>query len=268
MLGSGPAEHQSIALETFTLRLGRLAPHALDGYIYKSFARRPTSAFPSHPCHCLSLNISNMRSFLIAASAALTLALPAPLPQGLDLDLISAVPTPANITVPSDATSQNVTYDSASAAADVKDAVLSSDPSIDLSESTSNSTSSTLTKRSACAAQPLGSGPVPSPDTAAAFLAYSSFASKASAAPVPSGYTQAFKNQHASNNASHQQLPTPSNIANVTLQHLLLLLPPRPTTGRGFYHHQPHQPCSQQAFNGLGALATIFLDVRVHSPHP
>ena len=142
-----------------------------------------------------------MRSFLFAASAALTLALPAPAPQGLDLDLISAVPTPENVTIPTDTTSQNITYDSVSAVSEVTDAILSSQPSVDLSDATSNTTSSTLRKRSACDAQPSGSGPVPSPDTASAFLSNSAFASAASAAPTPSGYDQTFSNLYASNNA-------------------------------------------------------------------
>ncbi|KAK8119239.1 uncharacterized protein PG998_003865 [Apiospora kogelbergensis] len=56
-------------------------------------------------------------------------------------------------------------------------------------------------KRSPCQTQPVGAGPVPSPDTASAFLSYAAFASQASAAPVPSGYTQAFSNIAASSSA-------------------------------------------------------------------
>lgn len=52
-----------------------------------------------------------------------------------------------------------------------------------------------------CQAQPTGAGPVPSPDTPSAFLSYSSFASAASGASVPSGYVNTFTNLNASNNA-------------------------------------------------------------------
>lgn len=56
-------------------------------------------------------------------------------------------------------------------------------------------------KRQSCQAQPLGAGPVPSPDTAEAFLAYADFAAAASAAPVPDGYYQTFSNLAASTSA-------------------------------------------------------------------
>ena len=143
-----------------------------------------------------------MRSFfLLSAAAALTLA--SPVPQELDLSLVDSVATPENITIPTDVTSQNITYDSDDAANTVQTAVLTGDDTVDISDSTSNSTTtgSTLKKRGTCAAQATGSGPVPSPDTASAFLKYSAFASAASAAATPSGYTQAFKNLQASNNA-------------------------------------------------------------------
>jgi hypothetical protein len=53
----------------------------------------------------------------------------------------------------------------------------------------------------ACAPQPTGAGPIPSPDTASAFLDYAVFKSAASSAPVPIRYSQMFTNLQASNNA-------------------------------------------------------------------
>lgn len=138
---------------------------------------------------------------LVTAAAALAFA--SPVPQSLDFDLIDTVDTPANVTIPTDITAQNVTYDATAAASAVVSSVVIGDNSVDLSDSTSavaNSTA-TLVKRGTCATQAAGSGPVPSPDTASAFLAYSAFASAATSAPTPSGYTQAFSNLNASNNA-------------------------------------------------------------------
>lgn len=142
-----------------------------------------------------------MRSYLLASAIA-ALVLASPVPQTLDFDLIDTVDTPASVTVPFDITSQNVTYDAAAAASAVKSSVVAGDDSIDLSDSTSDvNSTATIAKRDTCATQAAGSGPVPSPDTASAFLAYSAFASAATSAPTPSGYTQAFSNLNASNSA-------------------------------------------------------------------
>ena len=56
-------------------------------------------------------------------------------------------------------------------------------------------------KRQSCQPQPLGAGPVPSPDTPEAFLAYADFAAAAADAPVPAGYYQTFSNLNASTSA-------------------------------------------------------------------
>jgi hypothetical protein len=53
---------------------------------------------------------------------------------------------------------------------------------------------------SSCAIQPTGAGPVPSPDTVAAFLSLSSLSSSALSAAVPDGYLKAFENRQASSN--------------------------------------------------------------------
>jgi hypothetical protein len=54
---------------------------------------------------------------------------------------------------------------------------------------------------SPCVPQPLGKAPIPAPDTPSAFAALPYFASVASAAPTPSGWTKTFTNLNASNNA-------------------------------------------------------------------
>ena len=52
-----------------------------------------------------------------------------------------------------------------------------------------------------CQVQPTGAGPVPSPDTASAFLQDDALASSASGAPTPSGYKNVFTNLQKSNSA-------------------------------------------------------------------
>ncbi|KAL1301923.1 hypothetical protein AAFC00_002386 [Neodothiora populina] len=142
-----------------------------------------------------------MRYFiLLSAVAALVQA------QSLDLDLIDTLSTPANITVPSNLTEQVVAYDVDAATDAAADAALDSAATVSLNstEITQNVTSTAVLNKRAtttCVVQPTGYGPVPSPDSAAAFLAYAPFASSASAAAVPAGYVQTFKNLNASNNA-------------------------------------------------------------------
>lgn len=106
------------------------------------------------------------------------------------VDKIVVVPISTNPTV----TATTVIYNPASAASSVAAGVTASP--------VANARRSVLDKRDGdCAAQPLGAGPVPGNDTAAAFAAYPVFASSASAAPVPTGYTNTFTNLNASNNA-------------------------------------------------------------------
>ncbi|KAF1999922.1 hypothetical protein P154DRAFT_211563 [Amniculicola lignicola CBS 123094] len=52
-----------------------------------------------------------------------------------------------------------------------------------------------------CAVQPKGDGPVPTPDTAEAFVAYKPFSEAAYAATIPKGYVQTFKDLHAASTA-------------------------------------------------------------------
>lgn len=58
-----------------------------------------------------------------------------------------------------------------------------------------------LAKRGTCATQPAGASGAPtvSVDSPSAFVSNAAFASVASAAPVPTGYNQAFVNLDASN---------------------------------------------------------------------
>jgi hypothetical protein len=139
---------------------------------------------------------------LLFFSGVLGLVCAAPRPQDIDFELAEALPD----LVYSEAvgvTAQVITYDASavfsSAAAQITATVVKIDGAvIATGDAASNQ------KRDACAAQhaqPSGFGPVPSPDTASAFLSYSSFKAAATGASVPSGYKQQFSNLQASNQA-------------------------------------------------------------------
>ncbi|KAF2766591.1 hypothetical protein EJ03DRAFT_176112 [Teratosphaeria nubilosa] len=70
---------------------------------------------------------------------------------------------------------------------------------------TNATTSTSSDSSSSCAAEPTGYGPVPTPNTAAAFSNFSAFASAANSATTPSLYWQTYANLNGS------QLATSSN---------------------------------------------------------
>ncbi|TIA26524.1 hypothetical protein D6C81_00676 [Aureobasidium pullulans] len=137
-------------------------------------------------------------SLAVPAFAALAAALPAP--QEIDLDMVIAQPDISYTT-----TASSVTYDVTSIAAQATSDI--SSISVDISAiatQTPVAVRRNVGKRAACAAQPTGvaSYAVNTPDdTASAFSANPSFAAAASAAPIPSGYSNTFTNLNASNNA-------------------------------------------------------------------
>lgn len=137
-----------------------------------------------------------MRGY-IAFSLLAALAYASPVPQNIDFDLVDDSPDPPRPTIAVGPTAQTVTYNLASATTFAATEALATPDST----STADSEKRDLEKRAACATQPTGAGPVPSPDTASAFLAYPSFASIASAAPTPSGYSKTFTNLQGSSNA-------------------------------------------------------------------
>ena len=129
---------------------------------------------------------------LISALAALSAAVP----QEIAWDVVDEVPAPPTASVPIGVAAQTIVYNDDAAAASVA-AAITADP---LPQATDVSKRG-LQERAACATQPTGAGPVPTDDTASAFLSYPSFSSAASAAPTPSGYYNTFTNLQASNNA-------------------------------------------------------------------
>lgn len=135
-----------------------------------------------------------MRSFILTSVVlSIAAAAPAPAPQDIDFDLAYALPNPSYTTA-AGATAQIVTYNPSSILASAQSQITAAQT--DASDATSTAA---LEKRTACAPQPSGYGPVPSPDTPSAFSSYSVFASAASAAPTPNGYSQTFKNLQGSN---------------------------------------------------------------------
>jgi hypothetical protein len=140
---------------------------------------------------------------LPALAANLVAALPRP--QDIDFDLVLAAPDPT-FTQAVGVTAQTITVDPQALIASATAAI--SSVSVDASDVLS-STAVAQAKRAAatCVSQPAGatSAPTYAPgadtDNAANFLANTYYSSVASAAPTPSGYSQAFLNKQASNNA-------------------------------------------------------------------
>ncbi|KAG9605809.1 hypothetical protein KCU77_g801, partial [Aureobasidium melanogenum] len=140
---------------------------------------------------------------LPALAANLVAALPRP--QDIDLDMVLAAPDPT-FSQAVGVAAQTVTYDTASLIAEATAAV--SSVSVGVSDVLSQTAIATNAKRAAattCAPQPAGATSAPTyaadADNAANFLANTYYASVASNAPIPTGYTQAFVAQQASNNA-------------------------------------------------------------------
>ena len=126
-------------------------------------------------------------------------AISSPMPQGMELGVLQALPSPSTYTVAIGVAAQTVSIDQASIIASVV-SVLTENPTattLGLQKRTPVATSVCHNGKS----QPTGAGPVPSPDSVSAFLAYPAFSSAATSAPTPSGYALAFQNLRASNNA-------------------------------------------------------------------
>ncbi|KAG9868242.1 hypothetical protein KCU77_g370, partial [Aureobasidium melanogenum] len=141
-------------------------------------------------------------SYALPALAA-NLVAAMPRPQDIDLDMVIDTPDPT-YSEQVGVAAQTVTYNSASVIAAATSAV--SSVSIEISDVLSQT--AVVSKRAAattCAPQPSGATSAPTyaagSDNAANFLANTYYASVASAAPTPSGYSQAFVAQQASNNA-------------------------------------------------------------------
>jgi hypothetical protein len=126
----------------------------------------------------------------------------APRPQDIDFELAESLPD----LVYSEAigvTAQVITYDASAVLSSAAAQITATEVNTDgVGIATANAVSNH--KRDACAAQsaqPSGFGPVPMPDTASAFLSYSSFRAAATGASTPGGYIKQFSNLQASNQA-------------------------------------------------------------------
>jgi hypothetical protein len=136
--------------------------------------------------------------YLIYAAALLAAAQASPLSerQLLDLDQIEDAPKPTTASVPIGVASDVAHLDLAAAS---KIAEIPLPVQTDAVKRHVGKTD--LVARTACAPQPTGAGPVPTPDTASAFRAWGDFASEATRAAVPSGYAQVYQNLQGSSQA-------------------------------------------------------------------
>ncbi|KAI0153061.1 hypothetical protein GGR57DRAFT_492494 [Xylariaceae sp. FL1272] len=131
-----------------------------------------------------------MKSQILLLNALASIAGASPLVeprQLLNFDLLDDTPDPVTASIPVSATAATQTYNLAAATQSAISA-----PLVEKRE---------LNKREACDPEPVGAGPIPSTDTAAAFLAFSDLSDAAENAAVPAGYVSAFTNLQASSSA-------------------------------------------------------------------
>lgn len=131
----------------------------------------------------------------IPGFAALAVAMPAARPQEIDINMVLAAPEPVTYDPAVGVTAQVVSYDYTSLIAQA------TAPATSVA-SDAAATATAIEKRgAACTSLAPGAtgAPTYSPDTPSAFASNPAFASIASNAPVPSGYTNTFTNVNASN---------------------------------------------------------------------
>jgi len=130
-----------------------------------------------------------------SSAAVLGFALPCALAQTWDISSLLGLPL-YSASIDSTATAQKVVYNPTAAAASVAAEITGGGPS--------KRAAPAVKKRTLdgdCSALPLGSGPVPSVDTAAFFEADPDFTNFALNTTTPTGYTETFVNLNCSSNA-------------------------------------------------------------------
>ncbi|KAI5247455.1 hypothetical protein E4T43_02060 [Aureobasidium subglaciale] len=149
-----------------------------------------------------------MRGVVAFAGLASLFAIPSSLAQDIDFDGIDAAPDPVVVTPAVAVASQTVSV--APVAQQASAAAASVTIALDNGASSLESTPAPVEKRSipykrdgTCAAQPSGSGYVPTPDTPQTFLADSGVWGDSLTAPVPDGYSLIFSNLTGSLSASN-----------------------------------------------------------------
>lgn len=137
-------------------------------------------------------------TFMLAALAALVAA--APHPQDIDFSMVLAAPNPT-YSEAIGVSAQVVTYNAATILAAATATI--ADVSVVETDVAKRDAMLDVEKRAACDPQPAGAtgAPTQTTDTAPAFASNTAFASIASAAPTPAGYSNTFTNLNASNNA-------------------------------------------------------------------
>ncbi|KAF2171165.1 hypothetical protein M409DRAFT_50643 [Zasmidium cellare ATCC 36951] len=130
-----------------------------------------------------------MLSFKLFIGALALVSRPCLIQAQVDIAAVASAGPPPQPRVQTNVPSQTVKYDhvAAETAAAAEQSAEANEPDVQ--------------RRDACDPQWLGHGPIPTPDTAEAFVSYASFSSAALAAPTPTGYTNTFKDLNAMNNA-------------------------------------------------------------------
>lgn len=143
-------------------------------------------------------NVYNQASALAAASASASTVASA---GGLQKrDIFQPAPCTTTTTITSSSSTKCASTTSSTAV--ISSSVFSVSSAITSTTSAAPAPVNTAASEQDCAAQVVGSGAVPTPDTASAFLAYAPFHAAASAAALPTGYSQSFKDLNASTQQS------------------------------------------------------------------
>lgn len=126
---------------------------------------------------------------VVVFQALVAFALAGPLEprQGIDTSLVDVVPSPTTVSIPIGPTADTTSYNMTEATISATESPLPV-----MTEPTT--TRGIVPRQTACQPNPTGDGPVPTPDTASAFLSLEAFGTIASAAPIPSGYNETFMN--------------------------------------------------------------------------
>lgn len=137
-------------------------------------------------------------SFLPALAAVVAAT---PRPQDIDFSMVMAVPN-STYTESVGVTAQVVTYDPATILEQATATISSVEAAETVVADSDAVKRDVIEKRTACALQPTGiSSTTPTADNPSAFVSNTVFASIASAAATPAGYTNTFTNLQGSNNA-------------------------------------------------------------------
>lgn len=141
-----------------------------------------------------------LRALTALALVAFAAASPLAEPQGLDFAAIAALPPAPTYTMATGVLAQTVSINQASLVSSII-VQASASPVVTTDDSYRRLRRQAIATCTGGSIQPVGAGPVSSPDTPVGFKANNYYGLVANAAATPSGWSQVFQNLNASNSA-------------------------------------------------------------------